>query len=73
MVVGGARGDLIDPIPIANVWIYDDSNGTVISSTSMPETHAGGVVSVFEDGTVYCGGGESDSGASVRTAISFSL
>jgi hypothetical protein len=72
MVVGGARGDLIDPIPINNVWYYDDTTGLVTSGTALPETHAGGVVTVFEDGTVYCGGGESDSGAAVRTAVSFS-
>ncbi|MCP4094525.1 MAG: hypothetical protein GY747_13900 [Planctomycetes bacterium] len=72
MVVGGARGDLVDPIPINNVWIYDDSTGLVTAGTSLPESHAGGVVTVFEDGTVYCGGGESDTGASTRTAVSFS-
>jgi hypothetical protein len=73
IVIGGARGDLVDPIPISNVWIYDPATSTVTSTTAMPETHAGGVGAVFEDGTVYYGGGESNSGLSVRTAISFSL
>jgi|FLOH01.1.fsa_nt_gi N-acetylneuraminic acid mutarotase len=73
MVVGGARGDLVDPIPLPNVWIYDDALGTLVSTTALPEAHAGGVVTVFEDGTVYCGGGESDAGVAVRTAVSHSL
>ena len=72
MIIGGARGDLIDPIPLNNVWFYDPATGALTSGPAMPETHAGGVVTTMEDGTVYCGGGESDSGSAVRTAISFS-
>ncbi|MGB0952427.1 MAG: Kelch repeat-containing protein [Planctomycetota bacterium] len=72
MIVGGARGDLVDPIPIKNCWIYDNASSTVNTVTFMPEAHAGGVVSLMEDGTIYSGGGESDTGLATTAARSYS-
>ncbi|MHC4824887.1 MAG: Kelch repeat-containing protein, partial [Planctomycetota bacterium] len=71
LVVGGAKGSLVDPIPIANCWIFDLGLNTVTSVTSLPETHAGGVVSMLEDGTAYCGGGESNSGSATTASKSY--
>lgn len=70
MIIGGAKGDLVDPIPINNTWLYDHAAATLTSGTAMPETHAGGVVSLLEDQTIYVGGGESNSGSSTTAARS---
>ncbi len=70
LVVGGAKGDLNDPIPVANVWRFEPGVG-VSSLASMPETHAGGVVELLEDGTVLVAGGESDLGTAVATSVSY--
>ncbi len=72
LVVGGAKGNLVDPIPIANCWIFTPANNTMSSVAALPESHAGGVVSLLEDGTVYCGGGESDLGVATTVARSYS-
>jgi len=72
LIIGGASGDLVDPIPNNNNWIFDTINDTVTPLTSMPEDHAGGIVELMEDGTVYVGGGESNSGAGIAKAISYS-
>ncbi|NQU49001.1 MAG: hypothetical protein HQ519_10175 [Planctomycetes bacterium] len=73
MVVGGARGDLDDPIPVENVWIYDPFANTTTEVASMNATH-GGHVAVYTGAgnvTVFCG--ESDSGGSEATAESYSF
>lgn len=72
MIVGGARGDLVDPIPLNNTWTYTHAAGSIAAGVPMTETHAGGVVSLLEDGTVYVGGGESDSGSATIAARSYS-
>jgi len=72
MIIGGARGDLVDPIPINNTWFYTHASGTIASGPVMTESHAGGVVALVEDGTVYVGGGESDSGSATIAARSYS-
>jgi len=72
LIVGGAKGDLTDPIPIANCWTYDNPNNILVSVGSLPEAHGGGVVHLLEDGTVYCGGGESNSGSATVLARSYS-
>ena len=72
MIVGGARGDLVDPIPNSNTWIYDHSTGSITAGVPMTEAHAGGVVSLLEDGTIYVGGGESNSGTATIAARSYS-
>ncbi|MDP6849981.1 MAG: kelch repeat-containing protein [Planctomycetota bacterium] len=71
VVIGGASGDLVDPIPNNNCWLFDVPNDTITSLADMPEDHAGGVVELMEDGTIYVGGGESNSGSSISTAISY--
>ena len=71
LVIGGARGDLVDPIPIANCWKYNHQSGTVVGISPLPEAHAGGVVMRMEDGTIYAGGGESNSGFSTTAARSY--
>lgn len=72
LIIGGARGDLVDPIPIANCWKYDHSNSSLVSISDLPETHAGGIVMRMEDGSIYAGGGESNSGAATIAARSYS-
>lgn len=64
MVVGGAIGDLDDPIPVAdvNVWF----NGLWTPVQDLLITHAGGVTSYLDDGTVYMGGGESGTVATIE-------
>jgi hypothetical protein len=72
-VIGGARGDLDDPIPVDNVWIYDPVANSTTEIRSMTYTR-GGHVAVYTGGhniTVFCG--ESDSGGAEDTAESFSL
>ncbi len=68
LIVGGAKGDLDDPVPISTCWTYDNPNNILSVVASLPETHGGGVVHVLEDGTVYCGGGESNSGLATTAA-----
>ena len=70
--VGGARGDLLDPLPIADVYEYDVSALTVTTLPNMNVTHGGGVVEVLEDGTLFVSGGESDSGTATTTTESYS-
>ncbi len=72
LVVGGAKGDLFDPIPISDVFEVDVANATILTRTSMTVTHGGGIVEMLEDGTVYVGGGESNSGTSTVTSESYS-
>ena len=72
MFVGGAEGTIDDPLPIANCWLYDDSTGQITNLANMPESHAGGVVAIMEDGTVFISGGESDNGSAGRAARSYS-
>lgn len=71
LIVGGAKGDLDDPVPISTCWTYDNPNNILSVVASLPETHAGGVVHLLEDGTVYCGGGESNSGTATQAARSY--
>lgn len=71
LIIGGARGDLVDPIPIALCWLYDHASGTVTQVTPLPGPHAGGVVMKMEDGTIYAGGGESGTGLATTAARSY--
>jgi len=74
VVMGGASGDLVDPIPQKDVWLYDVYNNNILATLpSMQATHAGNVYEFMEDGTIYVGGGESDSGLAEATAESLSL
>ncbi|MFK5954915.1 MAG: kelch repeat-containing protein [Planctomycetota bacterium] len=72
MIIGGAKGDLIDPIPLNNTWFYTHASATITAGPAMTEAHAGGVVVQLEDGTVYVGGGESNSGTATIAARSYS-
>ena len=72
LVVGGATGNIDDPIPIADCWIFEPSNNTMTSVASLNVEHGGGAVFLMEDGTVYVGGGESGAGISVDTSESWS-
>jgi N-acetylneuraminic acid mutarotase len=72
IVIGGARGDLDDPIPVNNVWLFNPSNGSQTSLAAMPETHGGGVVSLLDDGTILVSGGESNNGSATNAAITYS-
>ena len=72
-MLGGARGDLDNPIPVENVWVYDPVTNSSIEMTSMNYTR-GGHVAVCTGGhniTVFCG--ESDSGGAEATTESYSL
>lgn len=71
LIVGGAKGTLVDPIPIDNCWIFDLNADTVSGVAALPETHAGGVVALMEDDTIYCGGGESNSGSATTASVSY--
>ena len=71
IVVGGARGDLDDPIPVNNVWLFNPSTGNATALAAMPETHAGGVVALLEDGTILASGGESNSGSATNAAVTY--
>jgi hypothetical protein len=73
LIVGGAKGDLLDPLPIATCWTFvTTGGGTLTVVAPMPETRAGGVVELLEDGTVYAGGGESNSGLATDVSRSYS-
>ncbi|MDP6963035.1 MAG: kelch repeat-containing protein, partial [Planctomycetota bacterium] len=72
MVVGGANGTLDDPLPISNCWVYNPGSDSLTSVASMPESHAGGVVILLEDGTVHISGGETNNGSATHVSRSFS-
>ncbi|RMH02827.1 MAG: hypothetical protein D6702_07665 [Planctomycetota bacterium] len=72
LVVGGAGGTLDDPIPVNSLYEIDPAAGTLSTLAPMAVDHAGGVVALLEDGTLYVGGGESNAGVAVATAESYS-
>lgn len=71
LIVGGAKGAISDPVPIASCWIYTNAGATLVTIAPMPETRAGGAVELLEDGTVYAAGGESNSGTATAQARSW--
>ena len=73
MIVGGARGDLDDPIPVENVWIFDPIANTTTEITPMSVTRGGHGAVYTGAGNVVVFCGESDSGASEATAESYSF
>lgn len=73
MVVGGARGDLDDPIPVENVWIYNPVTNTTTEISPMSVTRGGHVAVLTGAGNVVAFCGESDSGGSEATAESYSF
>ncbi len=72
LVVGGAGGTLDDPVPDDTLYAIDPVSGNLTTLSPMAVDHAGGVTALLEDGTVYVGGGESNSGNAVVTAESYS-
>lgn len=73
MIVGGARGDLDDPIPVENVWIYNPVTNVTTESTPMSVTRGGHVAVYTGAGNVIAFCGESDSGGSEATAEQYSF
>lgn len=72
VVVGGAENTIADPIPIADVNAWDSVTGLWTSLADLNVDHAGGVVALLEDGTIYSGGGESNAGVAVYTVETYS-
>lgn len=69
-IVGGATGDLDDPIPVNNCWIFDPNGDTITEVASMGATHAGHVTVAAFNGNITAIAGESDSGQAEATAES---
>ncbi|KAA3608326.1 MAG: kelch-like protein [Planctomycetota bacterium] len=57
VILGGAQGDLDDPVPVNNVNILSPAN-VWTAGTPLQIEHAGGVAAYLEDGTIYMGTGE---------------
>ena len=73
LVIGGADGDLVDPIPQADVWLFDVYNDTITALSPLGQARAGNVCERMEDGTIFAAGGESTTGLAVDTTESLSL
>lgn len=71
MVLGGAQGTLDDPVPTANCYIYNVAGDTWTTVDGMDLPHGGGAGTVLEDGTVYYGGGETNTGVSTIQAETY--
>lgn len=71
LVVGGAGGTLDDPIPTNSLYELPLNGNAVVALAPMAVEHAGGVVYLLEDGTVYVGGGESAGGTATAIAESY--
>jgi Kelch motif protein/galactose oxidase-like protein len=72
LIIGGATGDLADPIPVNNVWAYDPSNNTLQNLAPMKASHGGNVVAVTGSGNLLVAGGESNSGTATVATESYS-
>ncbi len=72
MVLGGASGDLTDPIPEADVWVWDSVTNSYATASPMTVRRGGNIAEYMEDGTIYVAGGESNSGSAIATAESYS-
>lgn len=72
LVIGGASGNLDDPIPEAGCEDFNPASGTFSAAPSLSVARGTPTVYKMEDGTIYVGGGESNSGSSTDTAESFS-
>ncbi len=71
MFMGGASGDLIDPIPESDVYMIDAYANNLVTGPSMSAARGGNICELMEDGTVYVGGGESNTGISTDTTESY--
>ncbi len=71
MVVGGAGGVIDDPVPTNTLYSIDPNSGALTPLASMAVDHAGGVVALLEDGTIYVGGGESNGGWGGATSVAY--
>ncbi len=71
IIVGGATGDLDDPIPTADVWIYDPVANTTTLIAPMAASHGGHVTIVSGTGNVVALGGESNSGSATTASESY--
>lgn len=71
VIVGGASGDLDDPIPVNDVWVFDPNGDTITAITKMNATHGGQATLMTINGNIAVISGESNSGTA--EAVSESL
>ncbi|MCH2101641.1 MAG: hypothetical protein MK209_06935, partial [Planctomycetes bacterium] len=71
VIVGGATGDLDDPIPVNDVWVFDPNGDTITAITKMNAAHGGQATLMTINGNITVISGESNSGAA--EAVSESL
>lgn len=71
MIVGGASGDLDDPIPVNDVWLFDPNGDTITAISKMNATHGGQATLATINGNIAVISGESNSGTA--EAVSESL
>jgi len=73
VVIGGATGDLDDPIPVVNCWEFDPNSNSFTALPDMIFQHGGHVSLVTGSGTVTVIGGESNSGTSEAKTETYSF
>jgi Kelch motif protein len=72
LIIGGATGDLDDPIPVNNVWAYDPSNNTITNLPPMRVAHGGNAFVITGSNNLVVTGGESNNGSATVISESYS-
>lgn len=72
VILGGAKGDLDDPIPVNNAWMFDPNGDTITPLPAMNATHGGHASLFTANGNITVISGESNSGIAAATSESFS-
>lgn len=72
VIIGGAKGDLDDPIPVRDAWLFDPNGDTITPLPDMGATHGGHATVFTANGNITVISGESNSGIAAGTSESFS-
>jgi hypothetical protein len=72
VIIGGAMGDLDDPIPVRNAWRFDPNGDTITPLPDMNATHGGHATVFTANGNITVISGESNSGSAAGTSESYS-
>lgn len=72
VIIGGAKGDLDDPVPVRDAWVFNPNGDTITALPDMNATHGGHATVFTANGNITVISGESNNGIAAGTSESFS-